>query len=332
MTAFRRSRHGAALFVGALLFGAVDACSSAELPGAASFATDGGGYPSGDASRTDGGAASDDGGGRTGDAAAPDGGGAPPFCQGLAVDGGTRVVTLDSTGLSRFDGVTPILKSVAWTDTSGSVFVADRTDRFSDFADTTEVGTAIAAPGVRAALDHNGLVLVLAVGTSFAEYTRTGRAAPWTGPTPGPFTAVNSWLGQVGGTVSEPVFGGSGNSFFFLRTPSSGAPELYESSWDGGAMAWATPSAHAEPELASSDTNHRVRPTGAGYDDRTLFVYDETRGVERTATRAKSTGTFAAFDDLGPYPDAVPNITCSFLYYRGVDGNGPGLFTTGDGF
>jgi hypothetical protein len=251
----------------------------------------------------------------------------PPRCNDLVIDGGVRMVTLNTDGLAKFDGVTSPLKAAAWTSDAGSVFVVRRTDAFSDYQQPVEVGSTLVAPGTRVALAADGQGVALVSGTSLVMYARTSSAAPFMIVAPNPFDAVNTWVAQAGAVPSEPVLGSSGNTLFFLRVPTSGAPVLAESAWNG--TSWGTPVVHAEPALASS--TQRRRPTGVSFDDRTLFFWDETTNIERTATRAGTTGDFTDLKDLGAYAEAAPNQRCTLIYYQSSDDAGPGVFNTSDG-
>ncbi len=252
----------------------------------------------------------------------------PPRCADLIVDGGVRMSTFETPNLARFDGVTPVLRVAAWTSADGNVFVVKRSDPFSDYQTPVEVGSKLVTAGTRIALTADGNGVTIVSGTSLVMYTRTSSGAPFVLAVPNPFAALNASL--AGATPSEPVFGSSSNSLFFLRTPSGGgAPALCESVLSG--TTWGAPIVHQEATLASVDATHRRRPTAVSWDDRTLFFWDEIANIERMATRASTTGDFTVIKDLGPYAEAAPNQRCTFIYYQSTDDAGTGVFNTSDG-
>jgi hypothetical protein len=259
-----------------------------------------------------------------GDGASVDGGGDEPrpdqpLCPGLTASTGAAVSSLGGADLARFDGITPTLRTAAWTNQQGQVIVADRPNPNTDFrvpAPVTSADAGIAPGAARAALSPDGNEVVVAAGNAFASYTRAAVGEPWSGPAATSLAAINTWLQQQGGTPSEPVIGGSGKVFFFLRTPVSGAPQLCEATRAESSGPWGTPVAHTEGELASADGSHRRRPTGVAWDDLSLFFWDESANVERMAHRTGRAGNFTTFANLGPYAEAVPNLGCNLVYYQ----------------
>jgi hypothetical protein len=247
----------------------------------------------------------------------------------LSIVSGSRLVTANTPGITRFNGVTPALTAILWTDAAGDVILASRTDTMSDYGIPEKIGATISSPGGKAALAPSANEVVVVSGTTLVAYERAGEGAPWTGPNAKSLAPINDWIAAQGGSPAEPVIGASGKTLFFLRTPASGAPELCESSWDGAGAAWGKPEVHTSADLASTDATKRRRPTGVGSDDRTLFFFDEVAGIERSATRDLAAGEFTAFADVGDYKDAVPNDGCGLVYYFGSDAKGLGIFNTG---
>jgi hypothetical protein len=182
------------------------------------------------------------------------------------------------------------------------------------------------------ALDPSGTLLLAidATGTGFVVWQRT----PGQGWLRSPSSAFDQMLAPnatPGTTVSEPVFGASGDSFFFLLTPPADSdatvdatapappPTLYESRLSGTGGTWGPGVAVTNAELTSADAAHRRRPTGSSSDDRTLFFYDEVVNVERAAWRSDPASPFTHFEDVPAAPEAAPNAGCSLLYFRGTN-------------
>ncbi len=324
----------------------VAACSGGRPPGADTSAMPGAG------GGTDSGAAAADGGGVTGDTAADGATGSDASDDATGGDGGPTDASSEPPGpeppscatskawtagrswvsdptFMRFAGVASGELTVAWTARGGFARVADRLDPFSDFQPPADLPLPPVEKGARAALDASGnlLALVDADGTDFVVFERPSAAGAWAPGSAAPFAAVTAAAVQAGAAVSEPVFGASGRTFFFLLTAAAGVPSLYESRWDPQAMQWTAGAALPNPELAS-DANASRRPTGASSDDRTLFFYDEAAGAQRAAWRDDPSSPFTTFADVSAAPEAAPNAGCSTLYFQldSVDAGGPGVF------
>jgi hypothetical protein len=209
--------------------------------------------------------------------------------------------------------------------TSGDVIAADRGNASSSF---TTLAVLLPAPptGDRAALDATGnLVLAIdATGLYPQFWQRTDRQSPWdlSMASTTPFDAIVQAVNQMGQQWSEPAFGASGDRLFYLvgelsSSKAGAAPLLYESQWDAQTSSWAAGVPLTNPELASADTTHRRRPTGASADDLTLFYYDEVNGVEGAAWRTDPSQPFSHFETIPAAPEAAPNLDCSALYFVG---------------
>jgi len=230
--------------------------------------------------------------------------------------------------IDRFGGVSGDGRTVAWTRTTGEVMAADRLGEASDFMTPDQVpqSTDPLLPQGRAALDSTGTLLLAvdSTGVDFVVWQRSAWGQAWTMGSPSAFAQVVPSDAAPGSTVSEPMFGASGVSFFFLLTPGGGGdastamPVLYESPWDAASSAWGPGVAITQAELSSTATQLR-RPTGASTDDLTLFFFDEVALVERAAWRADPSSPFIHFEDVPAAPDAAPNGGCALLYYRGTD-------------
>jgi hypothetical protein len=298
----------------------------------------------GDASGADGGG-NGGAGNRDGSAgSSPDGGGGRGPLRDAAFTGTSRCLTApdltdvresygrhgtpDAT-FGRFGAVSSDELSVAWTSSEGDVYVADRPvspGAFNTAVKINEVALAVD----RAALSANGLQ-VLAVAEkrgSLVEFTRASRSEAFVQGDGSDLSGLANVF-EGGGTISEPVLGGDGESLFFLIELPDQAPILYESKWSYADNVWGIAAGFRNQELQSVDASHRRRPTGGSSDGLTLFFYDEVNQVERGGWRESPTTPFIHFEDIGAFPDAAPNFRCDLLYYTGRDGDGPGLFVGG---
>jgi hypothetical protein len=238
-----------------------------------------------------------------------------------------RVDSIPSEKFARFGAVTIDELTVAWTAISGDVFVADRAAVTAPFGAPVQVNGpgALAVDRVALAPSGTSLVAVRADRRGFVGYERSTPADPWT-PSPGlEFTQVRAVF-EGGAKVSEPVLGADKRSFYFVLSTANRLPLVYESRWDGGQGSWGLPSNVTGTELQNADAMHLRRPTGMSTDGRTLFFFDERTNLERAAWRESPAAPFSVFQDVGPFPEAAPNLRCDSLYYQGRDAAGPGVF------
>src|SRR5258708_4222949 len=63
-------------------------------------------------------------------------------------------------------------------------------------------------------------------------FERAGAGGTWTASLPFQFAQIAGMTADGGGALSEPVLGANGGSLFYLLTPASVAPGLFESRWD----------------------------------------------------------------------------------------------------
>jgi hypothetical protein len=276
----------------------------------------------------------------TGDAGAGEGG-SPPQCNpSLTWSTVARVPSIASAGFDRFGSVSANELTVAWTSSSsGAVFVADRPSTSAPFGTPAQLnpGTIALAIG-RVALANSGhkLIAIRAGGASFVSFVRGGDAGTWNPDLSAEFINIDGMISEGGGVFAEPVLSADGYSLFYVLTLGTAAdggmnlPVLYESTWDARTKSWTFGASFPNKELAITTATQLRRPTGASSDRRTLFFFDETTGKERGAWRSSPAAPFDTFVDVSIAPEAAPSESCNTLYFRGMDGNGPGLFTATD--
>jgi hypothetical protein len=232
------------------------------------------------------------------------------------------VPSLPGSSLARFGGIGADELSVAFTTTTGGVFVADRTVRSAAFAAPQVVDTSASPLAAdRVALSASGTWLVgVAPGRGqLVGFERTTVGGAWSPSVPSLLANVNAITSETPGALFyEPVLGADGVSLYALFGPASGPFALLESRWSPSAHTWTPPSVLSAAGLTSADATHRRRPTGASSDGLTLFFFDETVSLERAAWRDSISAPFARFADIGA-PEAAPNKQCNTLYFRGMD-------------
>jgi hypothetical protein len=251
----------------------------------------------------------------------------PPTCvEGHAWAGGREWI---ADSVDRFGGVSATGWTVVWTRPTGDVMTADRSGEASDFMAPQALpsGSDPLAPGGRVALDATGTMAVGvdASGTGLVVWQRPAWGQAWTLGSAAPFDPILVAYAGSGITLSEPMFGASGDAFFYLVTPNGGvdatapAPVLYESRLDATSGTWGVGVAISVAELTSSGPTAVRRPTGASSDDRTLFYFDGATLEERAAWRSDPSSPFTHFEDVAAAPEAAPNAGCSTLYIRGTN-------------
>jgi hypothetical protein len=323
----------------AVLSAAVCACG-----GGSSHPGEIGGTPGLDAAATDGAYRGDVGVGDDGssaDAGGDDGGspveggeaGAlPPACSPSFVWAGiARVPSIQPSGFDRFGSISPNGLAIAWTSSSGSVFVADRPSVSASFGPPAQFSPGmLALANDRVALADSGLKLIVtqASGATFVAFVRSSATTAWGPSLSDEFQYVAATIAEFGGSMSNPVVSADGLSLFYLLTMgTNSAPILYESPWNTSTKAWDNGTPLPNAEFAIATASKLRRPTGASADRRTLFFFDETTGKERAAWRASPSAAFDTFIDLPALPEAVPNFNCDTLFFQGMDAAGQGLFT-----
>jgi hypothetical protein len=238
------------------------------------------------------------------------------------------VSSIPAANFNRFGSVSGNELTVAWTSSSGVVFVADRQSPSDPFGTPAQLdpGTIALATG-RVALASTGhkLIATLANGSSFVSFARGGDGGTWFPELDNEFINIDGMISEGGGVFAEPVVSVDGQSLFYVLTLPMNPPRLYESTWDAMAKTWSFGTPPPNPEFATPDGGAQVRrPTGASYDRQTLFFFDEVTGIERAAWRSSPGAAFDTFHDVAIAPEAAPSESCNTLYFQGT---GPGLFT-----
>jgi hypothetical protein len=235
---------------------------------------------------------------------------------------------LDNATLSQFGAVSGTELSLAWTASTGDVYVADRVSTSANFSTAAKANGSTALAVDRVALSPTGtqIIAVSADRKSFIEIDRSTIGGTWTVGSSAAFANIVALLDEQppGSGFAEPVIAADNQTFFFVATIGNAVPFIYESRFNTTIEGWAGPNALSETELRASDAAHRRRPTGASADRRTLFFYDEVNGVERAAWRDNPDAMFTLFVDETGFNEGAPNATCQTLYYQGA---GPAVFT-----
>jgi hypothetical protein len=255
----------------------------------------------------------------------------PPQCA-LTSSWGTiqRVASIPSAGFDRFGAISSNGLTAAWTTAAGQVEVADRASISASFGPPSALATGtIQLANDRVALAQGGLKLVatLADHSSFVAFARLSTSAAWNPALSGEFKNLASMLTEGGGALSSPVVGADGQTLFYLVAIGTALPILYESTWSTSAKVWQPGNPLPNPDFLITSASMLRRPTGGSYDRRTFFFFDEVSGHERAAWRASPSAPFDTFMDLPMHPEAVPDASCTTLYFRGSDATGQGLFT-----
>jgi len=248
-----------------------------------------------------------------------------------------RAWAFDAIG--RFGGVAASGSTIAWTQTTGDVLTADRMSELADFMQplVAPPSSDPIMPNGRVALDSSGnlLLAIDASGAGFVVWQRSARGEAWTQSPASAFDQMLAPDAGPGATFSEPAFGSSGDTFFYLLTsPGADAgadeagadaavpvppPVLYESRRNAATGSWGPGVPITNQQLRSLDAAHRRRPTGASSDDRTLFFFDEATQTQRAGWRNDPSSPFIHFEDVPGAPEAAPNTGCSLLYFRSVN-------------
>ena len=246
----------------------------------------------------------------------------PPLCDPTHVWSPAAIIaSVPQAGFGRFGGISADETAIAWTSSTGVIYVADRPRRSQPFSSMPSVIDTTSTPVAndRVALGSNGVQLfaVSADRKGFVAFYRPNVGATWAPSAVLQFANVVAMASSDGGgQFFEPVLGADGSSFFYLLAPPGGTPVLFESDWDAAAHAWTTGVAPTNPELASTSATARRRATGGSADGLTLFFYDERAAVERAAWRVGRSSPFVTFVDAPGMTEAAPNYRCDTLYFQ----------------
>lgn len=244
----------------------------------------------------------------------------------FASDG--KLAGLDNSTLSQFGSVSGTELTLAWTTSTGDVYVADRASTSANFSTAAKANGSTALAVDRVALSPTGtqMIAVAADRKSFIEIDRSTVGGTWAVGSTAAFANINALLDEEGpgSGFAEPVIAADNQTFFFVATIGAAVPFIYESRYNTTIEGWAGPNALSETDLRAADSTHRRRPTGASADRRTLFFYDEVNNVERAAWRDNENAMFTQFIDETGFNEGAPNATCQTLYFQGA---GPAVFT-----
>ena len=194
-------------------------------------------------------------------------------------------------------------------------------------ADSFDAGTEITLPagysvggGASLSADGRTLLITQTDGLGFAALTRADRSAEF-GATadPSAFVALNDRAVQTQEHCGAPVLAPDGKSLIFAGysfTPGATA-RVYEAARSGAS--WAMPQ-DISADIFDGTSEKRALPSGLSSDSRTLFYYDEATSKQAARFRDRPDAPLYTVVDLGGRVGAVPNATCTHLYYTG-DGN-----------
>jgi hypothetical protein len=260
--------------------------------------------------------------------APPDGGTGVTFVctPSYAWDPLKRVDSIPNEHLGRLGGISPDELTLAWTATSGDIYVAERATFRDPFGTPLKVNTGAMATD-RVALAPTGRTLVaVPVGRNeFVGFEKSSSTGLWSATDGLEFTQVRVAF-EGGGLGSEPVLSSDKRSLFFIVTPPGHSPLFYESAWDTVQRSWGLPTLLTNAELQTTPAGKRRRPTGTSADGLTLFFFDEAVNLQRAAWRDAPAAPFRFFTDVGSFPEAATSARCDTLYYQGQDALGAGVF------
>lgn len=272
----------------------------------------------------------DDDGGNVPDAR-PDGPIIPPLDPAVCAPGGTwatgTTLPLSTADEDWLGTITTDELSIAWMSRASggalTVHYAER-ERATDAFGTPRTLSGTPYAFDRAALRDDGLRLVLvnADRRGFTQLTRDSREDAFGSPGDGPLEAINVTGADMpaGDAYGDPVFAPDDHKFYYSRYGNGRVDTIYVAT-------------HLLPDLpftegfVAMDTTNEVkavggqrrRPTGFSHDMQTFFFWDEVGGTARAGHFTPLTNTFDSFDNLGARPNAMPNASCTRLYYSTTD-------------
>lgn len=252
----------------------------------------------------------------------------PGVCDPAAAYGAPQPVP-GIVGSGKFGAVTSDELTIAWMTAAGSILIADRAKATDPFGAPQTFSDPSIDLG-RVALSGNGLHLVFSVSghSTFAEVTRMTRAGTFAGPPdPGGFTSLVQMGGEDAGKplgpMYDPVLSDDGLSLYFTQVQPKFS--IVEATRGGFGAPFQVAFTYTDGPLSPSGMLLR-RPTGISTDRRTLFFWDETTKVERTAYRKGTMAplsTWSQFVDLGPdFAGAQPAGACGRIYFEGAADGG----------
>lgn len=236
-----------------------------------------------------------------------------------------------SLGAELLVSITPDERSIAVhrvSGPSGELYVFDREDDEADtFAEGKRIEPDVPVRTSRAALSPDGLRLVLLADDwhSFVVMERPSRTDSFvpsdeSSPARSAFAKLNAAGASLdpAEAFDDPVFGADGKSFLYSVIPDEG--HTLRISTKDMAGVWEVGTPLDDCELQSLGEGLSRRPTGLSADGRTLFYFDEARGIARAAFRGAASGVFTSFVDLGARISPQPSADCTRLYSSRIDG------------
>ncbi len=238
--------------------------------------------------------------------------------------------TWDETKLpltGRVGGITPDDRTLVWTapEAGGTrIFFAERngTDETFQAPQPLALDPATVADD-RVAITADGLSIAFLVKSqdAFARTTRSARGSAFGAVTREGFANINFDTREnrppAGSGLGDAVWAPSGSFFFSEYGPNRAATVIGTEPKDLSTLL-----DFGDAELLPVDGKRR-RPTGVAADEHTLFYWDETTQSEKVAFRAPGADRrFVRFEDLGDRRGAVPNATCTRLYFSRAGAGG----------
>lgn len=221
---------------------------------------------------------------------------------------------LEALSFEKLGSVDANLLTVAWVDAFGTVRVSRRSDLVSDFAPAERVVSVLSGGLVfpKVALLRDGKTLLAPDGANLVTHVKKQGAWVPSSMDAG-LAEVHAYLadGKADG-IDGLVASSSGKSLVFRMKRA--IPTLREWTWSEATSRFVL---GRDLDLPAPCSVATCRPTGMSFDDRTLFVWDETKETLRVVTRkAPSSPWSETSGELGPFPEATPNQNCSKFAYE----------------
>ena len=227
----------------------------------------------------------------------------------------------------RVGSITPDDRTLVWTAPEGGgtrIFFAERNGTDESFQATEQLAVDPATVADdRVAITPDGLSIAFLVKTqdAFAQVTRSARVIAFGPVSRDGFANINfenrETRPPAGSGLGDAVWAPSTSFFFSEYGPNRTATVISTEPKD-----LTTLLDFGDSELLPVGDKRR-RPTGVAADEHTLFYWDETTQSEKVAFRAPGADRrFVRFEDLGDRRGAVPNATCTRLYFSRAGAGG----------
>ncbi len=258
----------------------------------------------------------------------------PGVCSQSATWGANQAVSVSTAQADLLGAVTGDELTIAWMTAQGAVLYADRTSTSSAFGAPQTLSGAIALDQVALSADGLTMIVVSQDRSSLAQTTRSSRSAafsttldttPFAQLDPPP-TEGDSGTSQ--GLFADPVLSSDGQLLYYSQTGVN-VYTMHESYRPGASGAWPQGRVLIEQALVATSLSARRRPSGLSADGRTLFFWDESTNIERTAFRDSvqmPNNTYKTFVDLGAYENAEPTSSCTRIDFSASGSGGLDLF------